>query len=66
MERAGFVASIAGTGTAGAEWPAWDAQRQSVMVLDVPESGGSRVVERLRGEFCDFWDTVPDIWVPIN
>ena len=64
--RSGFVSSLAGTGQPGGGWAAWEEVGQNVMVLDVPESGGSRLRSRLRKEFCDYWDQVPDIYVPIT
>ena len=81
-QMSGFVASLAATGSptmttsrqeelppdqqAGQAWPAWEAERQAVMVLDVMSAGGSHVEERLRSRLCDeFWASVPDRFVPI-
>jgi carboxylesterase type B len=48
------------------EWPVWDQQRQPILVLDVETTGGIRVRDRMREEFCQWWDRVPDKYVPIS
>eukprot|EP01047_Picozoa_sp_COSAG01_P040778 COSAG01_NODE_3453_length_6077_cov_8.916527_7_plen_352_part_00 len=47
------------------KWPAWGEKMQPVMVLDVASSGGCVVKQRMRHELCEFWESVPDKYIPI-
>ncbi len=51
-----------------AYWDAFDLKAKPVMVLGIaaPTESGSRVVRQFRSRFCEFWDTIPDKYVPIN